>query len=311
VSEELPEGWATIRLGDAMEVVRGASPRPKGDPRYFGGHIPWLKISDITRAEGRLVWNTRDHVTPAGAALSRLLPQGALVLSNSATVCVPKVLGVAACIHDGFVAFPALPPWLERDFLYYYFEWIRPKVRNEHRQGNTQVNLNKDIVRAFELFVPPPPEQHRIVAKVEALLARVNAAREQLERVPLILRRFRESVLAKAFSGDLVPSEVEFAMGDDSSAQPTSAPADRSGNQSELRGDLPEGWSIARLSEIATKLGSGSTPRGGSEAYVATGVPLIRSMNVHFDGFREDGLAFLTPTQAVKLREVTVRAHDV
>ena len=42
-----------------------------------------------------------------------------------------------------------------------------------------------------------------------------------------------------------------------------------------------------------------------------SGVPLIRSQNVHFDGFRDDGLAFLTPAQAEALREVTVRARDV
>ena len=49
------------------------------------------------------------------------------------------------------------------------------------------------------------------MAKVEALLARVRAARERLERVPLLMKRFRQSVLAKAFRGELVPTEAELA----------------------------------------------------------------------------------------------------
>ena len=103
-TSSLPPGWAKARLGDLMTVIRGASPRPKGDPRYFGGKIPWISIRDITAEPGRYLTTTREGVTKAGAELSRLLPAGALVLSNSGTVCVPKILSMAGCIHDGFVS---------------------------------------------------------------------------------------------------------------------------------------------------------------------------------------------------------------
>jgi len=70
-------------------------------------------------------------------------------------------------------------------------------------------------------------------------------------------------------------------------------------------------WPIVRLGEMAEKIGSGSTPRGGESVYTDTGVPLIRSMNVHFDGFRPDGLVFIDNTEAGKLDHVTVRPTDV
>ena len=54
------------------------------------------------------------------------------------------------------------------------------------------------------------------------------------------------------------------------------------------------------------KDGSGATPRGGSESYKPTGIPLIRSQNVHFDGFCDDGLAFIDENQAALLDDVTV-----
>jgi type I restriction enzyme S subunit len=78
-----------------------------------------------------------------------------------------------------------------------------------------------------------------------------------------------------------------------------------------MSGELPEGWANAKMAYFAMKVGSGATPRGGSESYKESGVPLIRSQNVHFDGFRDEGLAFLDDVQAASLKEVTVEAGDV
>jgi type I restriction enzyme S subunit len=54
---------------------------------------------------------------------------------------------------------------------------------------------------------------------------------------------------------------------------------------------MREGWVMKRLSEVTTKIGSGSTPRGGDESYKDEGISLIRSLNVYDDGFREAKLA--------------------
>jgi type I restriction enzyme S subunit len=66
-----------------------------------------------------------------------------------------------------------------------------------------------------------------------------------------------------------------------------------------------------KLSALAKKVGSGATPRGGNAAYKTHGVPLIRSMNVHFDGVRDEGLAFIDEAQARALDGVTVHGGDV
>lgn len=74
---------------------------------------------------------------------------------------------------------------------------------------------------------------------------------------------------------------------------------------------LPKGWVETTLGEVTTKIGSGATPAGGEQSYKASGIPLIRSLNVHFDGVRAEGLAFLDETQAAKLSNVIVEAYDV
>jgi type I restriction enzyme S subunit len=70
-------------------------------------------------------------------------------------------------------------------------------------------------------------------------------------------------------------------------------------------------WETRPLKYLATKIGSGATPTGGRASYFTEGVPLIRSMNVHFRGFIRDGLAFLSDKQAKELSNVTVEASDV
>jgi len=66
-----------------------------------------------------------------------------------------------------------------------------------------------------------------------------------------------------------------------------------------------------KLKSLATKIGSGATPAGGRESYFSKGIPLIRSMNVHFRGFDRTGLVFLSDEQAKELSNVTVQASDV
>ncbi len=70
-------------------------------------------------------------------------------------------------------------------------------------------------------------------------------------------------------------------------------------------------WQKKTLNSLTTKIGSGATPRGGNESYKATGLSLIRSMNVHDRSFRNRGLAYIDEEQARKLDNVTVQSKDI
>ena len=70
--------------------------------------------------------------------------------------------------------------------------------------------------------------------------------------------------------------------------------------------DLPDGWSTAALAAITSKIGSGATPTGGKTTYKTSGVPLIRSMNVHFSGFTNEGLAYIDEKQWIPKRRIKI-----
>ena len=73
----------------------------------------------------------------------------------------------------------------------------------------------------------------------------------------------------------------------------------------------PKGWEVMKMKECTSKIGSGSTPRGGKEAYLDEGISLIRSMNIYDNQFKYDNLAFISDEQANKLKNVTVEVDDV
>lgn len=99
----LPRSWKRTQIGSICDVVRGSSPRPIADQRYFeGGTIPWIKIADATKS-GRYLYDSREKVNEFGASFSRLLRKGSLIVAASGTLGYTQMLGVSGCIHDGWL----------------------------------------------------------------------------------------------------------------------------------------------------------------------------------------------------------------
>lgn len=85
-------------------------------------------------------------------------------------------------------------------FWYYALRSLRLDSLN---RSTAIPGLSREEAYALNFAVPPLPEQKRIADKLDTLLARVDACRERLDRVPALLKRFRQSVLAAATSGEL------------------------------------------------------------------------------------------------------------
>lgn len=203
MSNLLPEGWATIALGEACAAVQygytaSANEEPRG-PRF-------LRITDIQ--DGRVDWSAVPSCDIDERSLRKFaLASGDIVFARSGATTGKSFL-IRKCPRNAIFASYLIRvrplESLDARFLSYYFQtptyW---DYISENVSGNAQPNCNASKLSALPLLVPPLAEQLRIVAKVEALLDKVNAARERLGRVPTILKRFRQAILAAACSGRL------------------------------------------------------------------------------------------------------------
>lgn len=154
-------------LGELCIVVRGSSPRPQGDPRYFGGNVPRLMIADITR-DGMLVTPRIDSLTELGAKKSRPMKAGSVVMAVSGAVGLPAILDCDACIHDGFVGFRDLSEKVLPRFLYQVL--LAGMAENKARgTGAIWTNLTTDQVRRFDIPTPPIDDQLKFVERMKHL----------------------------------------------------------------------------------------------------------------------------------------------
>jgi len=215
---EFEGDWRKARLGEVGKVIRGASPRPKGDPRYYGGNVPRLMGEDVTR-DGKYVTPKIDTLTEEGALLSRPCPAGTLTIICSGNVGIPSILAVDACIHDGFLALVDISSDINTDYLYAQLSRLRAKFDSSATHGGVFVNLTTDILREFPATFPSLPEQKKIAAflgVVDAKLAGLRARRDGLERYKrgLMQKLFSRTLSFTNPDGSAFPDWEEKRLGD-------------------------------------------------------------------------------------------------
>ncbi len=155
-SQKLP----TVRIDQLSKVIRGSSPRPKGDSRYYDGPVPRLMVEDLTR-DGWFVTPSIDSLTEEGAKLSRPVPKGTLVMVVSGKVGVMARLEVDACIHDGFVALLNID---EETVLPNYLMFALTYLQQTHAKreaGAIFKNLTTSQIKEMDIPIPSIEQQKK------------------------------------------------------------------------------------------------------------------------------------------------------
>jgi type I restriction enzyme S subunit len=197
-----PAGWTNAPLGTFVEIKRGGSPRPIQDYLSDSG-LRWLKISDVTSLSSPFVLEIKEHIKEEGLKKTVFLHAGELVLSNSATPGIPKILDVDTCIHDGWLYFPQSE--LSKYYLYLFFKHIRKELVSLGN-GSVFTNLKTDILKAF----PVPKADKTTLKEFDALVSPLFDAMLNANRENLKLATIRNSLLPKLMSGELDVSAIEL-----------------------------------------------------------------------------------------------------
>jgi type I restriction enzyme S subunit len=282
---EFTDGWEKMPLGKIGEVIRGASPRPKGDKRYYGGNIPRLMVEDVTR-DGKYVTPCTDYLTEEGAKLSRPCKKGTLTVVCSGNVGVPAILAVDACIHDGFLAFRDIKKNYDLEFVYTYLSRLQSKFDASATHGGIFVNLTTTILKEFMASFPSQPEQQ----KIAAFLGAVDEKIAQLQKKKDLLEDYKKGSMQKLFS-----QEIRFT--------------DNNGNP------FPD-WEEKSLDEIKSNERHSFTggPFGSnlkSDEYTETGIRIIQLQNIGDGQFYDDYKIYTSPQKADELNSCNIYPGEI
>lgn len=201
----IPEGWRTQPIGDAVDVVGGATPSTKNPEYWEGGTHAFATPRDLSGLDAPILLTTARMITGEGLdrISSGLLPKGTVLLSSRAPIGYIAIAGVPLAVNQGFIAM------ICREVLpnHYVALWASSQVEafKQAAGGTTFPEINKKTFRPLPILIPPRATLAAFASAVEPLYASIESSlREQSA-----LNRLREALLPKLISGELRVKDAE------------------------------------------------------------------------------------------------------
>lgn len=244
--EEPLSGWRWRLLTDLARLESGHTPSRR-HPEYWDGDIPWIGIRDATANHGRTIFDTEQHVTPAGIENSsaRVLPADTVCLSRTASVGYVVVMGRPMATSQDFVNWVCAPDLL--DFRYLKYALLAEKTSySRFSHGTTHQTIYFPEVKAFQLCVPSRSEQSAVADVLTALDDKI----EQNRRTAQALERLARAIF-RAWFVDFEPVKARVAGATQfpSMPQPVFDALPRGFVNSDI-GPVPEGWQVGHLDDL-------------------------------------------------------------
>ena len=292
--DKLPRGWAKCHVQDCFYSVGGGTPN-KGVPAYWGGEIPWFSSGDIKtdRVISSSESITRLGLESSSANLCRAGSVLVVVRSGILKHTLPvAVLGREAAINQDIKCFDSGNDQLN-EWLAFGLRAATKEILALNREGTTVQSVQYNTLKGFELPLPPAAEQSRIVAKLEKLLPRIEECQERISKLPVFLKRFRQSVLSAACSGRLTNDWR------------------KSGSHANR---LPSDWKQVSLHELLPSGGIFDGPFGSNlktSDYTGSGVRVIRLENIGQLRFINERKTYISRAKYQTLKKHTVAEDDI
>lgn len=268
-------GYKTISLRDVCDVEYGKSPNGNRDDIDSG--IP------IFGTGGKVGW-----------AVKSLFEGPLVVVARKGTLSKPVFYGGKCWIID--TAYAVLPKegfdakWLYYNFLNYELEKLN--------EATGVPSISRDYLYRVRFTNLPYDEQR----KIADILTSLDMQIEQTEGIIAKYQQIKQDLMHDLFTRGIDPATGNL--------RPSPKEAPDMYKKSSL-GMIPLEWEVEKIDGITTKVGSGVTPRGGSDVYKSEGVLFIRSQNVHHAGLILDDVAYISPKVHVTMASSTVHPHDV
>jgi type I restriction enzyme S subunit len=304
-----------VKIKDYCAVSKGKI----GISKATSGEYPL-----VTTAEERLSHNEYHHDKPAviipvvsstghgHASLKRIHYQ-------DGKFAVGSILAVVTPIDETN---------LNAQYLYHYLNLYKEELLVSQMKGMANVTLPLKAIEEVEFPLLSIEQQHDWVELFERTQSQTDELASEITHQQDLLKKLRQQILQDAISGKLtekwraenpnvepatellkrIKAEKERLVKEKKIKKQDPLPPIL---EEEIPFELPEGWVWCRLGDVCTKIGSGSTPRGGNDAYVTEGIPFFRSQNIYNDGLRLNDVAYISNEIHEKMNGTRVLAGDV
>jgi type I restriction enzyme S subunit len=203
---EPPPGWAWTSLRRIARQETGHTPS-RNHPEYWDGGVPWIGIRDAADHHGQIINETRQTISEDGLANSsaRLLPEGTVCLSRTASVGYVTIMGRAMATSQDFATWSCTPAFRPK-FLMYAIMAEGERIR-EFGEGSTHTTIYFPEIRALHICLAPLLEQDEIIRRVETAFTWIDRLASDATSARKLIGHLDQAVLAKAFHGELVPQD--------------------------------------------------------------------------------------------------------
>lgn len=287
----LPEGW---RVGQVSDLFKSGGMVTDGDwieskDQDPGGQIRLVQLADV--GDGHFVDKSNrfiNHETSERLKCT-ILREGDVLIARMpdpiGRACLfpsnqpPSITAVDVCVMR-----PA--PSVSAEWLMFLIN--SPAVRRDIEamaSGTTRQRVTKSALLDLSIPIPPLPEQRRIAKILGSVDAAIEVTKAVIEQTKTVKEGLLQTLLTHGIGHDKFKDSP--------------------------LGEIPDDWTFTKLGDHTQKIGSGVTPRGGSEAYKAEGIPLIRSQNVGWGEMLMEGVAYIDEVQHAKMSGTKLKNGDV
>lgn len=321
----IPENWNVSSLLEIAHLERGKfSARPRNDPRFFNGRMPFIQTGDISRFNGKNVTFSQT-LNEQGIKVSRVFPKNTLFFTIAANIGDVAIVPYSVACPDSLIAINTRTHinkyWLIQALKY------RKKEFELLATSNAQLNINLEKLNPYLLPVPSQEEQTAIanalsdvdnlIISLETLIAKKSAiktaAMQQLltgkKRLPSF-EKLGTNQGAKQGSDHLADnnSTNDATQINASLTKDTGQTAPRPGYKQTELGEIPEDWEIVEFGSLVDYVKG--YPFKSSE-YTSDGARVIRVSDTTFDSIKDDGCVYVSKDSVKKYKKWQLRENDL
>jgi type I restriction enzyme S subunit len=278
----IPKGWKKVKIPKVIFFQEGPGVR---NWQFTESGVKLLNVGNINNGKVDLN-STSIHLSnkEANGKYSHfLVDEGDLLIACSGIVvrnfhnkiAFAEKSHLPLCLNTSTMRFKSLDEKIDLNYFKYYLQTVHFTAQLQKLiTGSAQLNFGPSHIKKIDVLLPAIETQKHIAQ----ILDNAQASKQKTE---LLLKEYdalAQSIFLDMFGDPLINSK---------------------------------GWRINSLKKLTSKIGSGSTPKGGKESYHSDGISLIRSLNIHDNEFKYKNLAFIDKSQAFKLKNVEVFENDV